>query len=488
MGAQPRCRRARVAGARDRDPAGAGGRARWGGGLRGPAPRRLPRPLVVPGRVVPSPDRPARAPLGDAVGRDRPARARRGGGRDPQAARADPPPHLRRHLGSPPEHQPSHDGGGRGACRSAPRRGPARPRAAVALRARLPRRARHRGGFCGAVRRGHGGVLRLPARGEGLGAPGARRRGICYTRGGAPCPRLVVTVSIVVVNWNAGAALDGCLESLAADGLAGRDVVLVDNDSTDGSTTRARARHPWARIVETGLNLGFAGGANRGAAAARGEVLCFLNPDARVRPGAVQTLVDTLGRVPGAGIAGGGLVDDAGGWQPAAGRFGPVRHLMLDTTPGRLGARLRRAPYRVDWVYGTFMAVRRDLFRQLGGFDPRYFLYGEDLDLCYRAARLGSRTIHVPAARAVHGTSLGTNVSAAQRFGLGREAEVVKGEMRFYAARRAPHDLVLFRAVAACKFGLKAALAAAVGRRDAAAAYARVVRACVAFDPLAADA
>src|SRR5206468_900029 len=143
----------------------------------------------------------------------------------------------------------------------------------------------------------------------------------------------------------------------------------------------------------------------------------------------------------------------------AAGRFGPVRHLMLDTTPGRLGARLRRAPYRVDWVYGTFMAVRRDLFRQLGGFDPRYFLYGEDLDLCYRAARLGSRTIHVPAARAVHGT----NVSAAQRFGVGREAEVVKGEMRFYAARRAPRDLRLFRAVGACKFGLRAALPAGEG-------------------------
>ena len=148
-----------------------------------------------------------------------------------------------------------------------------------------------------------------------------------------------MTVSIVVVNWNAGAALDGCLESLAADGLAGRDVVLVDNDATDGSTADARASQPWVRVVETGRNLGFAGGANRGAAVARGEVLCFLNPDARVLPGAVQTLVDTLLRVPGAGIAGGGLVDDAGAWQPAAGRFGPVRHLMLDTTPGRLGAR-----------------------------------------------------------------------------------------------------------------------------------------------------
>ena len=58
-----------------------------------------------------------------------------------------------------------------------------------------------------------------------------------------------MTVSIVVVNWNAGAALDGCLESVAADGLAGRDVVLVDNDATDGSTARARVRHPWARVV-----------------------------------------------------------------------------------------------------------------------------------------------------------------------------------------------------------------------------------------------
>src|SRR5207249_9198027 len=206
-----------------------------------------------------------------------------------------------------------------------------------------------------------------------------------------------------------------------------------------------------------------AAGANRGAEAARGDVLVFLNPDARLLPGALATLVEALARTPDAGIAGGGLSGEGGGWQPAAARFGPLAHLLLDTTLGRLGARLRRAPHRVDWVYGTFMAVRRDLFRRLGGFDPRYFLYGEDLDLCYRAARLGARTIHVPAARAVHGTSLGTNVSAAQRFGLGREAEVVKGEMRFYAARRAPHDLVLFRAVAACKFGLKAALAAAVG-------------------------
>ena len=288
-----------------------------------------------------------------------------------------------------------------------------------------------------------------------------------------------MTVSVIIVNWNAGPALDACLASLAAGGVAAPEVVLVDNASSDGSTRAACARHPEVRLVETGTNLGFAAGANRGAAAARGDVLVFLNPDARLLPGALATLVEALAATPGAGIAGGGLAGEGGRWQPAAARFGPLAHLLLDTTPGRLGTRLRRAPHRVDWVYGTFMAVRRDLFDALGGFDSRYFLYGEDLDLCYRAARLGRHTIHVPAARAVHGQ----NLSAAQRFGPGREAEVVKGEMRFYAARGGRGALWLFRAAAACKFGVKTALAAALGRRAAAATYGRVVRACLTFAP-----
>lgn len=288
-----------------------------------------------------------------------------------------------------------------------------------------------------------------------------------------------MTVSVIIVNWNAGQAVDACLASLAASGVAEPDVVLVDNASSDGSARAACGRHPRVRLVETGANLGFAAGANRGAAVARGDLLVFLNPDARVLPGALAVLVDALAATPEAGIAGGGLAGEGGGWQPGAARFGPLAHLLLDTTPGRLRARLRRTPHRVDWVYGTFMAVRRDLFHLLGGFDPRYFLYGEDLDLCYRAARLGAQTIHVPAARAVHGA----NLSAAQRFGPGREAEVVKGEIRFYAARGGPGTVRLFRAAAACKFGLKTALAAALGRRAAAATYGRVVRTCLTFAP-----
>jgi len=286
-----------------------------------------------------------------------------------------------------------------------------------------------------------------------------------------------VTVSVVIVNWNAGEALAACVASVLAAGPG--EVVVVDNASTDGSAAAVRAHHLDVRLIENAANVGFAAAATQGGMAARGDVLVFVNPDARLLPGALATLVDTLLATPGAGIAGGGLVDEHGRWEPGHARFDPVAHLVFDTTLGRLGARWRRRPRPVDWVYGTFMAVRRGLFRDLGGFDARYFVYGEDMDLCHRAARLGARTIHVPTARAVHGQ----NVSAVQRYGRGREAEVVKGEMRFYAARGGPGALTRFRAVAACKFGAKTALAALLGRPAAVATYGAVVRACVAFDP-----
>jgi len=282
-------------------------------------------------------------------------------------------------------------------------------------------------------------------------------------------------VSVVVVNWNAGAALAACLASLAADVRAGAEVVVVDNASTDGSMEAAVAAAPATRTVRLPANVGFGRGANAGAAVGRGDVLVFLNPDAAVETGAVGTLVAALRARPDAAIAGGGLRDEAGRWQPGAARFGVVRHLLLDTTLGRLVERRRRRPRAVDWVYGTFMAVRADVFARLGGFDDVYFLYGEDLDLCHRAAAAGWRTLHVPAARAVHRR----NVSATARFGLARDAAVVAGELRFYARRGHTGAAGVYRALAALKFGAKAGLAALAGRRTTAERARAVVRVCL---------
>jgi hypothetical protein len=282
------------------------------------------------------------------------------------------------------------------------------------------------------------------------------------------------TVSVVVVNWNAGGALARCLASLEPVVATGGEVVVVDNASADDSM-RACAGRAGMRTLALPVNVGFARGANAGAMAAQGNVLVFVNPDAVVDPDAVARLVGALAADARIGIAGGGLADEDGTWQPGWARFGVLGHLLLDTTLGRHSARGDTRTADVDWVYGTFMAVRRETFEALGGFDGSYFLYGEDLDLCDRAAARGWRTVHVPTARAVHGR----NVSATARFGERRDAAVVAGEIRFYGRRRGAGAALAYRGVAAAKFATKAALAAVTGRGAVARRALHVVRTCL---------
>jgi hypothetical protein len=203
-------------------------------------------------------------------------------------------------------------------------------------------------------------------------------------------------------------------------------------------------------------------------------VLVFLNPDARVRPGALATLCAALAARDDAGVAGGALEDEAGRAQPAWARFGPLAHPLLDSAPLRAMVPARRTPGPVDWVYGTFMAVRRPVFEALGGFDPAYFLYGEDMDLCHRARAAGRCVLYVPAAVAVHGP----NVSAAHRYGRGRDAAVVRGEVRFYRRRFGPAAPLVFRTAVGAKSAVRSMAAALRGHRDAAARHAATMRAC----------
>ena len=141
---------------------------------------------------------------------------------------------------------------------------------------------------------------------------------------------------------------------------------------------------------------------------------------------------------------------------------------MLDTA---LARRPPRAACFVDWLHGAFMLMPRALFERLGGFDERFFMYGEDMDLCERARAAGFRTAIVPDACVVHYG----NRSGSLRFGEERDVEVVKGEMRFYARRG---RLLFFRVVAITKFGFKALLYLLLGKRAAARRTWRVVKAC----------
>jgi len=219
-----------------------------------------------------------------------------------------------------------------------------------------------------------------------------------------------------------------CLRSLAASGLPdGTEVIVVDDASSDDTAT-VLPRIPGLRYQRNAANLGFVGSCNAGAAAARGGFLVFLNNDTTVRPGWLQALLRTFAEHPDTGLAGarlvypdgrlqesGGIVfADGSGWN--YGRFEDPRH------PAYTFVR------EVDYCSGAAIAIPRDLFDRLGGFDERYApAYYEDTDLAMKVREAGRRVRVQPAAVVVHheGVTAGTDT------GSGTKAYQVRNQRRF---------------------------------------------------------
>ncbi len=223
--------------------------------------------------------------------------------------------------------------------------------------------------------------------------------------------------SAVVVNHNGGGALLGCVASLRAAGLA--KIVVVDNASRDGSLARLAAADREALLVPTGRNLGYGTATNRGARRAGGRYLLVCNPDVVVEPEAVGELAARLDARADLAVVGPRLLSPDGVPYPSARRFpsfttaaghalvGWLRPDNRWTRRYRLaeGSTLEeglREEQDVDWVSGACMLVRREAFDSVGGFDERYFMYVEDLDLCWRLRRAGWVVRFVPQAHVMH--------------------------------------------------------------------------------------
>lgn len=227
-------------------------------------------------------------------------------------------------------------------------------------------------------------------------------------------------VGAVVVNFNAGDHLVECVRSLRRAGI--EDVVVVDNASTDGSAQRMAADDPDARLLLSGANLGYGGGVNRGLAAPSDRpYVLVLNPDVVVGPGAVKALVDALDRDPSGGIAGPRIEEADGSVYPSARAFprlpDAIGHAFvgLFTTDNRFSRRYlmaerdQAAARDVDWVSGACFLARREALDAVGGFDETYFMYLEDVDLCWRVGRAGWRVRYEPAADVAHVKGLSTS-------------------------------------------------------------------------------
>jgi N-acetylglucosaminyl-diphospho-decaprenol L-rhamnosyltransferase len=228
-------------------------------------------------------------------------------------------------------------------------------------------------------------------------------------------------VDVVIVTHNSERTIVSCLESLR-DNKHVVSITVVDNASTD-----ATLRHiaPPVRVVGSTANLGFGAGANRGAAATTAPYLCVLNADLVLRSSAIDHLAEYLESNPSAAIVGPTVRNPDGTVYPSARSFpNPLTaaghaFVGLFWHENPWSKRYRRSDSaNPDWVSGTAMVVRRDVFESLGGFDEGYFMYVEDLDLCWRARQLGHQVGLCSDAVVVHevgGSSLDAPVATKRK-------------------------------------------------------------------------
>ena len=219
-------------------------------------------------------------------------------------------------------------------------------------------------------------------------------------------------IAAVVVNFNAGPALRECVASLQREGV--QALVVVDNGSSDDSLDQLAAMSHGLRVLHTERNLGYGGGVNFGARRIGGDLLLVCNPDLVLQPGALRAMVDRLDRDQSVGLVGPTLVTSAGDLHPSGRAFPSLGRSSVQAVLGvlvpqnpyseryRAANRARAATGTVDWVTGACFVVRRDAFDAVGGFDDRYFMYVEEVDLCWRLARAGWRTGYEPSARVLH--------------------------------------------------------------------------------------
>ncbi|MCE3266946.1 MAG: wbbL [Solirubrobacterales bacterium] len=257
-------------------------------------------------------------------------------------------------------------------------------------------------------------------------------------------------LDVVIVSYRCRELLRGCLDALRAHPPhVGMSVIVVDNDSADGSAEMVRSEYPEVQLEASDRNLGFAAGTNRGARAGRAPLLLALNPDTAVTSGALDTALDAFSGRPEVAVVGPRLLRPDGTLDHASKRSFPTPLSALGHFTGigrRRGARGALAAYRapevesgpVDAVNGAFMLMRREAFEQAGGFDEGYWMYMEDLDLCYRLVRKGWVTWYEPAATVIHVKSGTTGGARSPRLNWAFHRGMYRFYRRHYAPGRSP--------------------------------------------------
>ncbi len=226
-------------------------------------------------------------------------------------------------------------------------------------------------------------------------------------------------ISVIIVSYNVREILDACLQSLQHasakfDGPV--EIIVFDNASRDATVSLLRPRWPGVTWIASDRNLGFGTGCNRGAAVATHSLLLFLNPDTLVAEDTLRVMRDFYAANPEAGVAGCKIINRDGSLQAASKRSFPSPRVAAYKFMGlgnlfpksRVFGRYNltyldeNQTHEVDAVSGSFLCIASDLYAEIGGFDEDFFMYGEDLDLCFRVKLKGRINYYHPATQVIH--------------------------------------------------------------------------------------
>lgn len=231
-------------------------------------------------------------------------------------------------------------------------------------------------------------------------------------------PENFMDLAIVIVNWNTADLLRSCLNSIEqSEHNLSVEVWVVDNASTDSSVSMVREYFPHVRLIVNDENVGFARANNQVLCQVTTRNVLLLNSDTEVKSGSLKALVDQLDNDPGLGAVGPLLLNSDGSIQPSFGRFPSLlseflfHSLLYLVIPapfpyGKRVPRLQRSSYEsehdVEWITGAAMAIRREALVNVGLLDERTFMYGEDLDWCWRTRKADYRIRYSPSAKVTH--------------------------------------------------------------------------------------
>jgi GT2 family glycosyltransferase len=223
-------------------------------------------------------------------------------------------------------------------------------------------------------------------------------------------------VSAIILNYRSSRDSWKCVLALRAQTIADQlEILLVDNHSCDDSIgylrNRVRASEPSVRVLESGTNIGYGQGNELGVQHAKGQYVLIINPDNELEPDALEKMVEEMRRDPSIGIIAPQLVHEDGTIRDSYRTFPTASDLIIKRTmlrkffPDRMRHYLQHdrdmsVTRDVDWVAGACLLIKRDFYLELGGFDPRFFLFFEDTDLCKRTWKAGKRVVYFPAAKA----------------------------------------------------------------------------------------